>query len=43
MKKIEKIEIAGATKLTAMDMNKIHFETGKHSDAAPAKKSVILA
>lgn len=31
MKQIPKIEFKGAKKLSPADMNKIHFETGKHS------------
>lgn len=32
LKKIPQIEPKGATKLTPMEMNKIPFDTGHHSD-----------
>ncbi len=32
MKKIERIQIDGAVKLTPPEMNKIHFESGRHTE-----------
>ncbi len=32
MKVIPKIDIPGAETLSPLDMNQIHFETGKHSE-----------
>lgn len=43
MKTIPKIKIEGAVPLSPMEMNKIHFESGQHSEASPEKKSVILS
>ena len=40
MKNIPKIDLPGAVTLTPMDMNKIHFETGKHSPVDPASDPV---
>lgn len=33
MKRIEKTRLIGATVLDAVEMNRIYFETGKHSEA----------
>lgn len=43
MKKIEKITIPGATALSPLEMNKIHFETGQHSEVPAGKEKVTLA
>lgn len=43
MKIIKKIEIDGAVKLSPMEMNKIHFDSGKHSEASQTKKQITLA
>lgn len=32
MKKIERIQLDGAVKLTPPEMNKIHFESGRHTE-----------
>ena len=31
MKTIKKVELSGAEKLTPIEMNKIYFETGRHT------------
>lgn len=46
MKKIQAIELPGAKKLTPMEMNKIYFETGRHtplSDSTTSATSVASA
>lgn len=40
MKKIDKTQLSGATVLGAAEMNRIYFETGKHSEARPSDQTV---
>lgn len=39
MKKIDKTPLNRATVLGAADMNRIYFETGKHSEARPSDQT----
>lgn len=39
MKKIERIQLEGAVKLTPAEMNKIHFESGRHTERFSAGNS----
>ncbi|MCI9286040.1 MAG: hypothetical protein HFJ91_09725 [Muribaculaceae bacterium] len=42
LRKIPEVIPPGAVKLSAAEMNKIAFGTGRHSDAHPADSSVTI-
>lgn len=41
MKAIDKTKIPGATLLTPLDMNRIHFETGRHTEVAGSNADTL--